>query len=234
MSFSQKHNNMFNNVKFVNVSFTSDHHQAVISVHGHVLWRSVEIPTRCSFVTEFIVPKFIEGSNMCRAAHRSSSGALNCICGHWFTCPYGDRPLPRLSGKFYYKAASCWYFYWIIYDARIHFPLSLGNGRSPHGYINQRLQVQFRAPDDERCAARNMLEPSINFGTINSVTKLHLVGISTERHKTCPCTEMPAWWWSLVNETFTNFTLLNILLCFWLNDILVSTTTQQDGSNKKN
>jgi hypothetical protein len=38
----------------------------------------------------------------------------------------------------------------------IHFPLSLGNGRSPHGYINQRLQVQFRAPDDDRCAARDI------------------------------------------------------------------------------
>jgi len=36
-------------------------------------------------------------------------------------------------------------------------PLSLGNGRSPHVYVNQRLQIQFRAPDDERCAARNML-----------------------------------------------------------------------------
>jgi len=35
-------------------------------------------------------------------------------------------------------------------------PLSLGNSRSPYGHINQRLQVQFRAPDDERCAARNM------------------------------------------------------------------------------
>jgi len=32
------------------------------------------------------------------------------------------------------------------------FPLSLGKGRSPHGYINQRLQIQFRAPDDELCA----------------------------------------------------------------------------------
>jgi len=31
------------------------------------------------------------------------------------------------------------------------------NGRSPHGYINQRMKIQFRAPDDERCAARNML-----------------------------------------------------------------------------
>jgi len=24
------------------------------------------------------------------------------------------------NNKFYYKAASCWYFYWVIYDARIH------------------------------------------------------------------------------------------------------------------
>ena len=24
------------------------------------------------------------------------------------------------NNKFYYKAASCWYFYWIIHDARIH------------------------------------------------------------------------------------------------------------------
>jgi hypothetical protein len=74
--------------------------------------------------------------NMFRAAHRSLSGALNCICSLWFICPCGDRPLPRLSGSF---------------------PLSLGNGRSPHGYINQRLQIQFKTPDDERCAARNML-----------------------------------------------------------------------------
>jgi len=32
-----------------------------------------------------------------------------------------------------------------------------GNGRSPYGHINQRLQIQFRAPDDDRCVARNML-----------------------------------------------------------------------------
>jgi hypothetical protein len=32
-----------------------------------------------------------------------------------------------------------------------------GNGQSPHGYINQRQQTQSEAPDDERCAARNML-----------------------------------------------------------------------------
>jgi hypothetical protein len=76
--------------------------------------------------------------NMFQAAHRSSSGALNCICSFWFIYPCGDRPLPRLSGKNI-------------------FPLSFGDGRSPHEYINQRLQIQCRAPDDERCAARNML-----------------------------------------------------------------------------
>jgi hypothetical protein len=70
--------------------------------------------------------------NMFRVAHRSSSGALNCICSFWFIYPCGDRPLSR--------------------------PLSLENGRSPLGYINQRLQIQFRAPDDERCATPNMLD----------------------------------------------------------------------------
>jgi len=33
----------------------------------------------------------------------------------------------------------------------------LDNGRSPHVYVNQRLQIQFGAPDDERYAAQNML-----------------------------------------------------------------------------
>jgi len=36
------------------------------------------------------------------------------------------------------------------------FPLRVDNGRS-HVYVNQRLQIQFRAPDDERYDARNML-----------------------------------------------------------------------------
>jgi len=40
--------------------------------------------------------------NMFRAAHRSSSGALNCICSLWFACPCGDLPLRRLNGKWMY------------------------------------------------------------------------------------------------------------------------------------
>ena len=69
---------------------------------------------------------------MFRAAYRSSSGALNCICSLWFIYSCGDRPLSSLSGK-------------------------SDNGRSQHGYIYQRLQIQFRAPDDEGCAVRNIL-----------------------------------------------------------------------------
>jgi len=34
---------------------------------------------------------------MFQAAHRSSSGVLNCVCSLWFIYPCGDRPLPRLG-----------------------------------------------------------------------------------------------------------------------------------------
>jgi hypothetical protein len=88
-----------------------------------ILDNSVEIPTRCSFVVEFIIPKFIEGST-CFELHSSSSEALNCTCSLWFIYPCSYQPLP-----------------------------SLDNGRSPREYINQMLQIQFRSPDDEQCAA---------------------------------------------------------------------------------
>jgi len=35
------------------------------------------------------------------------------------------------------------------------FPHSFGNDWSPHGYINQRLETEFRAPDDERQTAHH-------------------------------------------------------------------------------
>jgi hypothetical protein len=84
--------------------------------------------------------------NMFRATHTSLSGALNSICSLWFIYTCGDLPLPKLSGKKFHQG-------WV---GKI-FPLSLGNGRSPHGYINQRLQIQFRTPDNEVYVARNML-----------------------------------------------------------------------------
>ena len=60
---------------------------------------SVEIPTRCSFLIEFIIPKFFKCSTCFRAVHRSSSGALNSICSFRFICLYGNRPLSRLNGQ---------------------------------------------------------------------------------------------------------------------------------------
>ena len=117
---------------------------------------------------------------MFRAVHRSSSGALNCVCSLWFIYLCGDRPLPRLSGKWISISRSALTpliirssklclqplvyipMWWPAvakaeWEMDFHFPLSRGNGQSPNWYINQRLQTQFRAPDDERCAARNML-----------------------------------------------------------------------------
>jgi hypothetical protein len=84
----------------------------------------------------------------------------------------------QLCNRIYYSK-----FYWRLNMFRAAHRSSSGwildNSRSPHGHINQRLQIQFRTPDDERCAARNMLKLQKNFGIINSITKLHLVGIST-------------------------------------------------------
>jgi len=54
--------------------------------------------------------------NMYRAAYRSSSGALNCICSLWFTYTFGDRPLSSLSGK--------WFRYLDCYSVKIPDPFS--------------------------------------------------------------------------------------------------------------
>jgi hypothetical protein len=64
---------------------------------------------------------------MFRAAYGSSSGALTVF------------------------AASGLHSHVVI--GRCQFQLRLDNGRSPHVYVNQRLQIQFRAPNDERYAA---------------------------------------------------------------------------------
>jgi len=55
------------------------------------------------------------------------------------------------------------------------FPPSLDNSRSPHVYINQRLQIVWSSWWWAVCCSKHV-EPSINFGIINSITMLHLVG----------------------------------------------------------
>ena len=98
-----------------------------------LLFVSVEIPTRCSFVIEFIIPKFTEGSK-CFERHTTHHQELQTVL-----------------------AASGLY-------TRVVTGRCLGNGRSWWWAV---------------CRSKQF-EPSINFGIINSITKLHLVGISTE------------------------------------------------------
>jgi hypothetical protein len=70
-------------------------------------------------VIEFIIPKFIEGST-CFERHTAHYQELQTVF-----------------------AASDW-----LRTSNCQFSPSLDNGWSPHGYINQRLQIQFGAPDD--------------------------------------------------------------------------------------
>ena len=74
--------------------------------------------------------------NMFRASHRPSSGAQNCTSSLWFCL--GERLLDdEVAGRCQRPATST------------------SNNLSPRQ--NQRLLVQFWAPDDGRCDARNML-----------------------------------------------------------------------------
>ena len=83
-------------------------------------------------VIEFIIPGFIEGST-CFERHTAHHQELQTVF-----------------------AASGLYTH-VVTGSCQGFPLSLDNGRSPHVYTNQRMLIQFRAPDDERLVAQNTL-----------------------------------------------------------------------------
>jgi len=83
---------------------------------------------------------------MFRAAYRSSSGAPNCICSLWFIYTCGDQPLKPGQRP----VTKC-----------IHKPEA----------ANTVCSSWWRAV----CRSKHA-EPSINFGIINSITRLHLVG----------------------------------------------------------
>jgi len=124
---------------------------------------SVEIPTRCSFVIEFIIPKF--NGSTCFERHTAHHQELRTVfaasglfahmvtgrCQGWVPTQLIIR-----SSELYLQPLVYMPIRWPAV-AKVECPLSLGNGRSPYGHINQRLQIQFGAPDDEWCAARNML-----------------------------------------------------------------------------
>jgi len=87
--------------------------------------------------------------NMFRAAHRSLSGAPNSICSLWFIYPCGDRPLSRLDGSS--VPVTTW----------VYKPEAANTVWSSWWWAG--------------CPSKHV-EPSVNFGIIISVTRLHLVG----------------------------------------------------------
>jgi len=95
--------------------------------------------------------------NVFWAAYRSSSGAPNCICSLWFIYECGDRPLSRVGGK-------CW-----VPTQPGQWPVTTWVYKPEAA--NTVWSSRWRAV----CRSKHV-EPSINFGIINSVTRLHLVG----------------------------------------------------------
>ena len=76
-------------------------YDTIFDIHGSVHRRLLNRNTnKMQLCNRIYYSKVYWRLNMFRAAHRSSSGALNCIYSLWFICPCGDRPLPRLSGKY--------------------------------------------------------------------------------------------------------------------------------------
>jgi len=66
---------------------------------------SVEITNKMQPCNRIYYSKVYWRLTMFRTAHRSSSGALNCICSLWFIYTCGDRPLLSLSGKTFSHSA---------------------------------------------------------------------------------------------------------------------------------
>ena len=126
----------------------------VIFIDPCIVDDSVEITNKMQPCNSICFSKVYWRLNMFRAAHRSPSGALNCICSLWVgngsMDPFPTQPWQRPVTSWVYtpEAANTVYssWWWAVC-------------RSKH------------------------VEPSINFGIINSITKLHLVGIATESLK---------------------------------------------------
>ena len=96
--------------------------------------------TRCHRVVEFIIPMFLNCSTCLGDTPPIIRSSKTVIAASVFTYVFGCRPLRWLSrnsvptqpetcwtvtkhwnNKFYYMAASCWFFLWdLYYDTRIH------------------------------------------------------------------------------------------------------------------
>jgi hypothetical protein len=78
---------------FEKISMNS-HTKYVFNIHGSVLRSMTQYKYQQDAACNRIYySKVYWRLNMFRAAHRSSSGALNCICSLWFIYPCGERSL---------------------------------------------------------------------------------------------------------------------------------------------
>jgi len=136
------------------------HQTLLIFMEPCIVDDSVEIPTRCSFVIEFIIPKFIEGST-CFERHTAHYQELQTVfaASSLYTqargCKYSleflmmsgvppetCRAFNKLwNNKFYYKAASCWCFYWDIKPYT--FRDSLAHHQGVHSYIRELFNLHI-------------------------------------------------------------------------------------------
>jgi len=121
-----------------------------------VVLKSVEITNKMQPCNRIYYSKVYWRINMFRAAHRSSSGAPNCICSLWFIYICGDRPLSRLGRNWVPTQPGQQPVTTCVYK-----PKAGNTIWSSWWWVLCRLKH---------------VEPSINFRIINSITRLHLVG----------------------------------------------------------
>ena len=93
-------------------------------VTNNPITESVEIPTRFSFVIEFITPKFFEGSTSFERHTAQHQEPQTVFAASGF---YAHMVTDHCQG---WVGTQC--------------PLSLGNGRSPYGHKNRRLQIHIK------------------------------------------------------------------------------------------
>jgi hypothetical protein len=112
---------------------------------------------------------------MFRAAYRSSSEAPNCICSLWYIYQCGDRSLCRLCGN-WITYLNC--YYWSTLTVEITDPVPTQPGQLPvttSVYKPEAVNTVWSSWWWAVCRLK-YVEPSITFGVINSIRRLHLVG----------------------------------------------------------
>jgi hypothetical protein len=140
--------------------------------------------------------------NVFRAAYRSSSEAPNCICSLWFIYPCGDRSLSRLVGNWvsthpgqYRHTAHHHELQTVFAASGLHTHVvtgrcqgwagTLGGDPVPTQPAQRPVTTWVYKPEAANtvwsswwwavCRSKHV-ELSVNFGIINSITMLHLVG----------------------------------------------------------